>query len=509
MNLRTRFVAAILAAVLISGIPPVWAADISSSDWSETDGSNNSASPNGWKAGMAPNQVEPTARAMMGATKRFYNHINGTQTSGGTANAQTLTYDVAPTAYVTGDVYTFKIGTSNTGATTLNVNSLGATAVQLSGAALAGGELTAGNYVSVVYDGANFQLLSSPSLAAITGGTINNTPIGATTPNTGAFTTLSATTLTASANETAGRTVAGYNNLLRDNLTSVPSDFTSTGNFDNVSSMITATLGTTLVNTTAFSAYIHNLNPNNPSGDTGNSVLYYGIIKSEVNSAHSWGLNPIMNDATGLTGVNMQNEFDVNVVSSSTNAYGLIVAGASTATPADSAAVVASSLSLQSIGLVKYARAFWVQDDTSTLAIEIGAAGTAAASVNGQPIRLHYFNSGSTYENVDLTALSSGALSLSSNVAAGATGLSMFNNGSNTANTTSALSATTISGAGSFSQIEIGSGNSVLEIGESGNSGIDFEPGSGSLQVGFVAGVTCSGSPTSSFASTKGLVTHC
>lgn len=148
--------------------------DINQSAWAEVDSSNNSASPNGWASGtMLPSQVEPTARAMMGATKRFYDHINGVKTSAGTANVQTLTYDVAPAALVTGDRFLFKVGASltNTGATTLNINGLGATTIQSrDGAALVGNELVAGQFVEVVYDGTNFRLFK-PSPA-----TTLNTP---------------------------------------------------------------------------------------------------------------------------------------------------------------------------------------------------------------------------------------------------------------------------------------------------------------------------------------------
>jgi hypothetical protein len=137
------------------------AADIGAATWSETDASNNSAPPAGWPVNMQPNQVEPTARAMMGATKRWYDHIQPTVTSGGSANAQTLTYAIAPAAYVTGDRYAFIGGATNTGAATLNINSLGAVAVQLNGAALLGGEIKQGRYAEVTYDGANFQIIIS------------------------------------------------------------------------------------------------------------------------------------------------------------------------------------------------------------------------------------------------------------------------------------------------------------------------------------------------------------
>lgn len=121
---------------------------------------------------MLPSQVEPTARAMMGAIKRWLNRLHGTQTSGGTANAHTLTYSVAPTSLVAGDRYTFKAGATNTGATTLNINSLGAIAVQVNGNACAGGEIVSGYYHEVCFDGTNFQLLNPAVVAHYSGGQV-------------------------------------------------------------------------------------------------------------------------------------------------------------------------------------------------------------------------------------------------------------------------------------------------------------------------------------------------
>ena len=124
---------------------------------------------------MLPSKVNDSARAFQGAVKRFHDHIGGVQTSAGTANVQTLTYTVAPTAYVAGDCYAFIVGASltNTGATTLNVNGLGAKNIWLAGNALVGGELTAGHVAVVRYDGTQFQLTSravSPAAAGFTPG---------------------------------------------------------------------------------------------------------------------------------------------------------------------------------------------------------------------------------------------------------------------------------------------------------------------------------------------------
>ena len=73
-----------------------------------------------------------------------------------------ITLSPVPGSLITGAVYRFKANTANTGAATLNVNSLGATAIKKFGSTndVATGDIRAGQIVSVVYDGTNFQMLS-------------------------------------------------------------------------------------------------------------------------------------------------------------------------------------------------------------------------------------------------------------------------------------------------------------------------------------------------------------
>ena len=145
--------------------------DISQSQWSETDGSNNNAAPNGFPEGMAPSGVNDAARMAMGALKRFWTRVNGTLTTAGAGNAYTLTYGVAPPAYVTGEIYSFKADRANTGAATLNVNSLGAKDIRkqenASLAAAIAGDIRANQMVTVVYDGTLFVMLSPLGNAAV------------------------------------------------------------------------------------------------------------------------------------------------------------------------------------------------------------------------------------------------------------------------------------------------------------------------------------------------------
>lgn len=128
--------------------------------FSQTDASNNTSTDPGWPEGMAPSRVNDAARALQGAITRDWNWKGPTVTSGGSANAYTLTYSVAPAAYYTGQIFAFKANFTNTGATTINVNTLGAKNVFVNNAACVGGEIISGNWYVVGYDGTQFQMLS-------------------------------------------------------------------------------------------------------------------------------------------------------------------------------------------------------------------------------------------------------------------------------------------------------------------------------------------------------------
>lgn len=134
--------------------------------WSTTAASNNATPPNGFPEGMAPSTVNDAAREVMAAVARYRSDTDGVNTSSGT-NTITLAASRTMTAYAQGDMYTFKAGGTNTGATTLNVDSLGAKDVQFNGAACTGGEIVSGLMYTVVYDGTQFQLMNAASYPAI------------------------------------------------------------------------------------------------------------------------------------------------------------------------------------------------------------------------------------------------------------------------------------------------------------------------------------------------------
>ena len=120
-----RLVALALAGALVAPSLSL-AADISNgTNWSETDASNNVASPNGFPEAMAPSGVNDSARTVMGALKRFWDRVNGTLASTGSANAYVLTYTVAPASYATGECFTWRSSFANTTTATLNVRIAG------------------------------------------------------------------------------------------------------------------------------------------------------------------------------------------------------------------------------------------------------------------------------------------------------------------------------------------------------------------------------------------------
>ncbi|KQC03902.1 MAG: hypothetical protein APR55_06665 [Methanolinea sp. SDB] len=78
----------------------------------------------------------------------------------GTSNAYVVALSPALDAVITGMPIYFKAANPNTGASTLNVNSLGAKALRKNGVdALAAGDIQAGQIVLVIYDGTYFQII--------------------------------------------------------------------------------------------------------------------------------------------------------------------------------------------------------------------------------------------------------------------------------------------------------------------------------------------------------------
>lgn len=92
-----------------------------------------------------------------------------TVTAGGT-NTYTATLSPAITAYSSTHRYFVKFTNANTGAATLNLNSLGAKSIVKNGSlALEVGDITAGQIVQLAYDGTNLQIIGGSNGSAVSG----------------------------------------------------------------------------------------------------------------------------------------------------------------------------------------------------------------------------------------------------------------------------------------------------------------------------------------------------
>lgn len=124
----------------------------------------------------------------------------------GVAGIDTLTASASPTltAYATGQLFWFIAGANNTGAVTLNIDSIGAKAITRGTTALAANDIVNGAVVQVCYDGTQFQLLTITKSLQVAGtiASAGTTNIGAA--NAEYLAISGTTTITAFDNVAAG-----------------------------------------------------------------------------------------------------------------------------------------------------------------------------------------------------------------------------------------------------------------------------------------------------------------
>jgi hypothetical protein len=100
----------------------------------------------------------------------------------GASDTYVITLSPVPTSYTAGMVVYFKANTANTGAATLNVNSLGAkTIVKGISSTLDDGDIAAGQLCMVIYDGTNFVLNSPLAKTTYTNGVTTKDTTNAST----------------------------------------------------------------------------------------------------------------------------------------------------------------------------------------------------------------------------------------------------------------------------------------------------------------------------------------
>jgi hypothetical protein len=129
----------------------------------------------GLGAGTAATDAAQYGQLQAGATQIAT--VTGTDTFVGTLSP-------ALGAYGTGNLFSFVAPNTNTGASTINLNSLGAKSItKLGSTALAAGDIVSGRIYLIEYDGTRFQLInpSASSVSSFSAGTTGFTPNTATT----------------------------------------------------------------------------------------------------------------------------------------------------------------------------------------------------------------------------------------------------------------------------------------------------------------------------------------
>lgn len=122
-------------------------------DYSTTANSNSTVGGVNIAEGCNPSGINNAIRAFMADVRKLINDQGGKIVSGGAADVQTLTTESTITAYAGGQMFAFIAGYTNTGAATLNVDSVGAKAIRKGAdVALAAGDIAAGALCIVAYD---------------------------------------------------------------------------------------------------------------------------------------------------------------------------------------------------------------------------------------------------------------------------------------------------------------------------------------------------------------------
>ncbi len=114
------------------------------------------------KSAIAGNNGSPSSSNKLVTQTGLQNAAETYAVDTGSANAMAVTLSPVPASYATGMRIRVKAANSNTGDTTINVNSLGVKTIKKDATrTLSSGDILSGQIVELVYDGTYFQLISS------------------------------------------------------------------------------------------------------------------------------------------------------------------------------------------------------------------------------------------------------------------------------------------------------------------------------------------------------------
>jgi hypothetical protein len=340
-------------------------------------------------------------------------------TGSGTAYGCTISGTPSGFAYQIGTTsYRFKADVNNTGSATVNFNSLGAkTIVKIPGGvttALAAGDLCAGQWVNLVYDGTNMQM-TSPTCAAAGGGSSQWTTTGSDIYyNTGAV--------------LIDRTTNDATHAILQGTVPVPSNWSNTMGVhfaqgtpiiggtpapppigDTFGLLYELNIPSTAANTSdaAFALAGYAATQKNAYGAVG--VVGVGICRNTTTtSTNCWGMNAVAQaDGSTVASALFAMEADVNTgtAGQTQQALGVWITGSNgSQTAGASAALDIGDLSISPY--VPWKWGAYINDASSLVGIYVGSVGgsTSLVSVASAPIELHSYNGSGAAEKVTIFA---------------------------------------------------------------------------------------------------------
>ncbi|HVX30143.1 MAG TPA: hypothetical protein VHA53_06645 [Nitrolancea sp.] len=231
-------------------------------------------------------------------------------------------------------------------------------------------------------------------------GAIDSTPIGATTPSTGVFSTLGMVNpgifTNTQMNNFATVILNGYN---------IGASYLQSGGFgtEALAGAIAVPSTSTVYQADAVAGFIANA-----SGTATKTVAGYFQATAASNNASIWGLNPIVADnnkhVSNWPAVMNGIEVDANADNAGTNLVGLLFGGAS------NAKALARTIVVKSLGAsVQWDRVLDVQDGVAAAGIRLGGvSATGTPSTNSIDLEFTAFDSGGTTRVTSMFATPNG-----------------------------------------------------------------------------------------------------
>lgn len=138
--------------------------------WSTTAGSNSTVGGVSIAEGMSPSGVNNGMRAIMAGVKEALDVLAGAKTTAGSSNAYTLTSGMSLSAYAAGQAFMIEANHTNSGASTLDVDGIGAKNITRSDDSdVVSGDIVSGGHYLLVYEAGQdeFNLINPSALGAI------------------------------------------------------------------------------------------------------------------------------------------------------------------------------------------------------------------------------------------------------------------------------------------------------------------------------------------------------